>query len=239
MVGVSSRRSSIAVAIVVGLIAVTVPSLLVVNAVRVLANDWFVRYELGLDGFPIDRYGFTGSERVELALTGLRSIEPGSEGIVLLERAALPDGSRAFNGRELRHMADVRRLLGNALNVQLAVLVLVLALALASSRSTRWRCVVPRGLLIGSLGTLGILAAAFPVVLLGFDGLFLRFHEVFFAGDTWRFSTTDTLLRLYPEVFWQHAARLVSAIVVLQAIAAALVARWWLYKIRSVSRSTL
>jgi len=239
VVRLSSRRSSIAVAIVVGLTAVTVPSLLVVNAVRVLANDWFVRYELELDGFPPDRYGFSDSERVDLALTGLRSIEPGSEGIALLERAALPDGSRAFSGRELRHMADVRRLLGTALNVQLAVLVLVLALALASSRSRRWRSVIPQGLLIGSLGTLGILAVAVPVVLLGFDGFFLRFHEVFFTGDTWRFSTRDTLLRLYPEVFWQHAARLASAIVVLQAIVAALVARWWLRKIRPLSRSTV
>ena len=232
----SSRRSSIAAAIVVGLIAVSVPSLLIVNAVRVLASDWFVRYELELDGFPSDRYGFTRSERIDLALTGLRSIEPGSEGIALLERAALPDGSRAFNDRELRHMADVRRLLGRALNAQLAALALILALALASSRSTRWRSVVPRGLVIGSLGTLGILVVAVPVVLLGFDGLFLRFHEVFFSGETWRFSTKDTLLRLYPEVFWQHAARLASAIVFLQAIAVALFACFWLRGVRPVSQ---
>ena len=74
------------------------------------------------------------------------------------------------------------------------------------------------------------------VVLLGFDGLFLRFHEVFFSGNTWRFSTRDTLLRLYPEVFWQHAGRLASAIVVLQSIVVALFACFWLRGVRPVSQ---
>lgn len=238
MARVSNWRTSIGAAVVVGLIAFTVPPLLVVNAVRVLANDWFVRFELERDGFPPDRYGLIGSERLELALTGLRSIQPGSEGIALLERTTLPDRSRAFNTRELRHMADVRGVLGNALTAQLALLLLLLVLALALFRSPRWRAVVPRGLLIGSLGMLAIAALATPVILLGFDGFFLRFHEVFFTGDTWRFSSKDTLLRLYPEVFWRNAAQLAAAIVVGQAIAFALVARWWLGSVRAVSRNS-
>ena len=238
MARVSNWRTSIGAAVVVGLIAVSVPPLLVANAVRVLANDWFVRFELERDGFPPDRYGLIGSERLELALTGLRSIQPGSEGIALLERATLPDRSRAFNTRELRHMADVRGVLGNALTAQLALLLVLLVLALALFRSPRWRAVVPRGLLIGSLGMLAIAALATPVILLGFDGFFLRFHEVFFTGDTWRFSSKDTLLRLYPEVFWRNAAQLAAAIVVGQAIAFALVARWWLGSVRAVSRNS-
>lgn len=238
MARVSNWRTSIGAAVVVGLIAVSVPPLLVANAVRVLANDWFVRFELERDGFPPDRYGLIGSERLELALTGLRSIQPGSEGIALLERATLPDRSRAFNTRELRHMADVRGVLGNALTAQLALLLVLLVLALALFRSPRWRSVVPRGLLIGSLGMLAIAALATPVILLGFDGFFLRFHEVFFTGDTWRFSSKDTLLRLYPEVFWRNAAQLAAAIVVGQAIAFALVARWWLGSVRAVSRNS-
>ena len=90
------------------LIAVTVPGVLVVNALRVLSTDTWVRWELGRDGFPPDRYGLDEQQREALALTGLRSIEPGSEGIVLLERATLPDGSPAFDQRELAHMEDVR-----------------------------------------------------------------------------------------------------------------------------------
>ena len=40
---------------------------------------------------------------------------------------------------------------------------------------------------------------AIPVVLLGFDGFFERLHGVFFAGDSWRFPTSDTLIRHLPR----------------------------------------
>ena len=228
---------SLTAVVCVVLIAIVVPPLLVVNTSRVLANDWFVRYELERDGFPSDRYGLSPSERLELAQTGLRSIQPGSEGIVLLEQATLPDGSTAFNERELRHMADVRRLLGVALRAQIAALVLLAALALALCRSPRWRTVVPRGLLVGSFGMLGIAALAVPVIVLGFDGFFVRFHGLFFTGDTWRFATTDTLLRLYPELFWQHTAQIASALVVGQAIVVGLASAMWLRRFRTGSRS--
>ena len=102
-------------------------------------------------------------------------------------------------------------------------------------RSRRWRSVVPWGLLLGSLLTIGIAVLAVPVILLGFDGFFLRFHEVFFNGDTWRFSETDTLLRIYPETFWQDTAKLAAAIVVAQAIVVGLAAGWWIRRIRPVS----
>ena len=226
-----------ATALVIAAIAVTMTPLFVVNAFRVLAGDRFVRYEIQRDGFPGDRYGLTSEERLQLALTGLRSILPGSAGIILLERATLPDGSPAFDRREVRHMADVRRRLGAAFTAQLAVLALLLALALALARSSRWRAVVPRGLLIGSIATLGIAALAVPVILLGFDGFFLRFHQVLFSGDSWRFSDTDTLLRLYPEVFWRDTAVLTAVIVVAQAILVALVARAWLRRISPAPRS--
>lgn len=214
-------------------IAVTVTPVFVVTSFRLLSYDWFVERELGRNGFPADRYGLTGDERLGLALTGLRSIRPESEGIVLLEQATLPDGSPAFDSRELRHMADVRGLLGTALRAQLVVLGALLILGLTLRRSQRWRRVVPRGLLMGSLATFGVVLLAVPLILLGFDGFFLRFHELFFTGDTWRFSTTDTLLRLYPEAFWRDTAQLVVAIVLVQACVVALASGWWLRRLRS------
>ena len=100
------------------LVAVAVPGILVVNGFRLLATDTFVDWELGRDGFPPDLYGFDTEQRTALAKLGLRSIEPGSEGIVLLERATLPNGSPAFGARELTHMQDVRTLFGAALRVR-------------------------------------------------------------------------------------------------------------------------
>ena len=88
-------------AVAIGLIALVVTPVFVVDAFRVLAHDWFVRHELERRGFPPDRYGLTQPQRLRLALQGLESIRPGSEGIVVLERATLPDGSPAFDSREL------------------------------------------------------------------------------------------------------------------------------------------
>jgi integral membrane protein (TIGR01906 family) len=218
--------------LVVILIAITVTPIFVVNAFRVLSSDWFVRHELGQDDFPADRYGLEGDDRLALALTGLRSIQPGTDGIALLERATLPDGSPAFDGRELRHMADVRRLLGQALRLQLIVLSILLALGIVLRRSSRWRTVVPRGLQVGAFVTFGIAVLAVPIILLGFDDFFVQFHSVFFDGDSWRFSTTDTLLRLYPEAFWQDTSQLAAAIVVAQAVVVAAASTWWLRRLR-------
>ncbi len=218
-------------AVLVVAIAVSVTPILVVNAFRVLATGTFVRFELGRDGFPPDAYGFTPEQRRALALVGLRSIQPGSDGIVLLERARLPNGSPAFGFRELTHMRDVRNLLGIALRAQLIGIVVLGALALAFAR-TRLRAVVPLGLLAGALGTLAIALLAVPVILLGFDGFFVRFHEVFFSGDSWRFNDADTLIRIYPERFWQDVSRLAAAIAVGQAIVLVPLSWWWLRSAR-------
>jgi integral membrane protein (TIGR01906 family) len=226
----------VATTLAVVAIALTVTPIYIVNAFRLLATDRFVRHEIERNGFPADAYGLTTPQRLGLALTGLHAILPGSEGIALLERAKLPDGSTAFNERELRHMRDVRERLGVAFRAQLAVLVILLGLAVCLYRSPRWRSVVPRGLLVGSLATVGIAVLAVPVILFGFDGFFLRFHEVFFSGSSWRFSYHDTLLRIYPDIFWQDVAKLAAATVVGQAVVVGLAAWWWVRRVRPAAR---
>ena len=215
----------------VAVVALAVPPILVVNALRVLANDSFVRFEYGREGFPADRYGLSEDERERLALLGLRSIQPGTEGVVLLERARLPDGSPAFDARELSHMEDVRTVFGAALRAQLVALLVIAALALGLAW-TGLRAVVPRGLLVGALATLAVAALGVPFIVLGFDRFFTRFHEAFFEGDSWRFSDTDTLIRLYPERLWEDVSQLAAAITVAQALVLALAAWLWLRAVR-------
>jgi integral membrane protein (TIGR01906 family) len=213
------------------LIAVAVPAILVVNGFRVLATDTFVEWELGRDGFPPDLYGFTTGQRTALAKLGLRSIQPGSEGIVLLERARLSNGTPAFEERELSHMRDVRSLFGAALRAQLVALIATAVLGLALWR-TRLRSAVPAGLLGGALVTLGIAVLAVPVILLGFDEFFTRFHEIFFSGDSWRFSSADTLIRIYPEQFWVDVSRIAAGLAVAQAMILGGLSWWWLRSAR-------
>lgn len=217
-------------ALVVAVTLVT-PAVLVVNGLRVVANDWIVRFEYGRSGFPEDRYGLSRAERTELALIGLDSITPGTEGTALLERAELPDGTPAFTEREIDHMDDVRRVFGRALRLQLAAVVSLALLALALAR-TSLRTAVPAGLLAGALLTLAVAVLAVPIILLGFEGFFSRFHELFFDPGTWRFPTSDTLIRLYPERFWEDVSQLVAALTLVQAIALAPLAWWWTRRAR-------
>jgi integral membrane protein (TIGR01906 family) len=213
--------------VVAVLVALAVPAILVLTGFRVLATDTFVDWELGRDGFPRDAYGLDTAQRTALAKLGLRSIQPGSEGIVLLERATLPDGSHAFGQRELTHMRDVRNLFGAALRAQLVEALAIAVLALVLLR-TRLRAAVPAGLLAGSLATLAIAVLAVPLILLGFDGFFVRFHEIFFSGDSWQFANSDTLIRIYPEQFWVDVSRITAGVAVAQAILLAGVSWWWL-----------
>lgn len=215
--------------LVVVAIALAVPPTLVVNALRALATESFTRWEL--ERLEPDAYGLTPQQREALALRGLESIRPGSSGIELLERARLPDGSRAFDERELSHMRDVRRVFGLALRAQLVTLLVLAGAALALLRS-RFRTVVPRGLLVGALATLGVAVLAVPVIVLGFDAFFTRFHEMFFEGNSWRFSNRDTLIRVYPEQLWIDVSRIAAALTVFQAVVLAGLSWWWLRAVR-------
>lgn len=94
------------------LLAMTVFPIVAIGALRVVTQPWIVHFEVDHGRLPADRYGFTDDDRVRLGLIGLEAIRPGGEGIALLERTTLADGTAAFGDRELRHMDDVRSIVG-------------------------------------------------------------------------------------------------------------------------------
>jgi integral membrane protein (TIGR01906 family) len=51
------------------------------------------------------------------------------------------------------------------------------------------------------------------------DTFFTAFHQLFFAGGTWVFAYSDTLIRLFPEQFWFDAALTVGGLTLLGALA--------------------
>jgi integral membrane protein (TIGR01906 family) len=212
-------------------IALTVPAILVVTGLRVVAEDSFVRFEYGRSGFPPDPYGLTKSERIELGLAGLHAILPQHEnGLGLLREVRLPSGKPAFGSRELRHMGDVRARLGDAYLFQLLAVGAIAALALLLGFSGGARTLVPRALRAGALLTLGLAALVTVLVLTSYDTFFTPFHRLFFTGDSWRFAETDTLRRLYPDVFWRDTAIAVGALSVVQALLLAFAAGVWTRK---------
>lgn len=214
------------------LITLALPFLLVVSSIRIVANDWFIHFEYNTrPGFPPDAYGFTLADRTRLAMDGLYSVLPQGEGLIRLQQAQLPDGSPAFNEREIKHMQDVRVLMALVFPVQLGGLALIAILGFVLNRVPAWRRVVPNGLKWGAILTLSLLAALIAYIVINFDAFFLTFHRLFFEGDTFMFLYTDTLIRLYPEMLWSDASILIGVLTVIMAMAILAISGAWLKRI--------
>lgn len=209
------RRLPLALAAVV---ALCVPVVLLGNGLWVLLNDWYVHAEYARPGFPDDRYGFTDEQRTELALVGLDAIHPlNGDGVQVLREARLPDGQPAFTEGEIFHMGEVRGLVRAIVLAHAIALATVLVVFLAVWRF-RVTGVMRRGLLAGSGLTLAIGAVLGIYMLVRFDDFFVQFHEALFTGDTWRFPTSATLIRLYPDAFWSDFAGVLAGLTLVQAL---------------------
>jgi integral membrane protein (TIGR01906 family) len=200
------------------LIVAAVPAILIGNTLWVLMNPWFVHAEYSVPGFPADSHGLSDQERTDLAVTGIRSIRPGSDGVELLREARLPSGDPAFEEREIQHMGDVRALVGGLLTVWAIALVLAVAAVLGLRRLGAPGS-VGRALVTGAFLTVAAMALAGLIMLINFEFFFDGFHGVFFEGDTWQFDSSFLLRQLYPDFFWGVAGGTMAALVMLQAVA--------------------
>ena len=109
-----------------------------------------------------------------------------------------------YNQRELRHMLDVKIVVGAAIWVlygSLAVLISAGFWAFKQDWVWDYRLALARG---GRL-TAGLIVVLILALILSFDWVFVGFHKIFFEGDTWIFRYSDTLIRLFPVRFWQDA----------------------------------
>jgi len=222
------------------LIIVLFPIVLTLTNVRLLLTPWFPEIEYRLPGFPDDRYGFTQAERLQgskIAIDYLLN----DQGIEFLGELRFPEGQGAppesceyyvtrdctfmYNDRELRHMEDVKVVTRGALTVWwISGLVGVLCVgALAYYGEI---AALRAGLLGGAGLTLVLLLSIIVYVLIGFDIFFVQFHKVFFEGDSWLFLWSDTLIRYFPERFWQDAFLFIGGGAVLEAVLIGGVA-WW------------
>lgn len=185
------------------LISLAVVPVLVVLGLRLMLTPLYIQVEYRLPGFPPDPYGFSQSDRLhwaELSRQYLLNDAP----IAFLGDLRFEDGGAVFNDRELRHMADVKRVVKGALTVGYAALAFALVLGLWAWRrgeTAFYRHALARGgwLTMAFVGLIVLFSVA------AFKVFFVAFHRLFFEGDTWLFNYSDTLIRLFPERFWRDA----------------------------------
>lgn len=197
---------------------VLTPAAIFLTALRLLLTPTFVRAAYRMPGFPEDPYGLTREDRLHWSGLSLEYLL-NREGIEFLGDLRFEDGVGVFNDRELGHMQDVKDLTQTVLGVWVGSLIGLLATGFGAylmriqdafwqgiARGVRWTLLIMGGLTL-------LLLVSFPLVFVGF-------HRIFFQGDTWLFPYTDTLIRLFPERFWQQVfAALVGATLLLSGLA--------------------
>jgi integral membrane protein (TIGR01906 family) len=208
------------------IVVILMPLVLVLTNVRLLLTHAFVEIEYRTPGFPADPYGFTQEDRLHWSLLSLDYLLNDS-GIEFLADLQFADGTPIYNPRELRHMADVKQVVIGAMRVWLAGLAVVLGLSVLLWFSGNKRSAIG-GLRDGSLLTLIVFAVLALGIAATFSAVFVEFHHVFFAGDTWLFSYADTLIRLFPERFWRDAFAFLTLASLAEAGAVFWLTRRWL-----------
>lgn len=184
------------------ILALAVPLVTIMLAVRTVASPFFLWAEYHRPGFPADSYGFDTSERLRLGSYGLDYILNLAPDSYLAQIES--QGQRAFLASEVSHMTDVKLLI--IWSSSLTALVLVLALLSAWRLPSRVPGAIRSSLFAGSLLTLLLLLGLGVSALLGWEGFFTNFHQVLFPQGNWTFRASDTLIRLYPPQFWLDAA---------------------------------
>ena len=214
---------------------VAVPLFLVTGSVAWEVND------PGLYSYGFDKYGIssrTGITDADLRLVGaeLRNyFNSDSEPLVVRSRIYGVD-REVFNQREVAHLRDVKRLIQGvyiAVLLSAAFLAATVAAGFIWYGGTFWHSLV-RLVMWGGLLTLALVLSVGVFALVGFDSLFLKFHQLSFSNDLWQLNpNTDYLLIMFPQGFWLDATlRVATTAVVGGAFLAVpsgvyLFIRWW------------
>jgi integral membrane protein (TIGR01906 family) len=194
------------------LIVVAMPFFLGLGTIRLIISWDYPSFEY--PRIAPDTFGFTLDERLELAhatLAYLRRPEPSSEVIHLLEELQLPGSDEPlYNEREIGHMIDVKDVADGIKRVVWVTAVTVvggLAILLlpGGTRQDGFKAIMHSG-----LATTGLLLAIALFILLAWNVFFVQFHELLFPPNTWTFSYSDGLIRLFPEQFWFDFGVIVS-----------------------------
>lgn len=198
------------------LVSLVAPLFLLMTAIRLLITPLYPEIEYRMPYFPEDSYGFSFDERMKWAKISIDYLV-NNEGLEFLGDLRLADGQPLYIERELSHMLDVKILVKNMIS---AWVILGVALGLAgiafwrTGKLTAFRAALGRG----GKWTIGLIVVILAGVAISFNWLFTAFHKLFFTGDSWLFLYSDSLIRLFPMVFWRDAFIWVGALTVLGAV---------------------
>ena len=210
------------------------PWFLALTSLLPLVSPAFLRFQYARPDVP-PSIRFSPEERQGFAEASAYYLLSG-EDIDYLANLTDANEMPLFNERELTHMVDVKVLLGKAIKLDL-ILGLVIAASLGfllSQKETRDRTSLY--LFLAALVGPALAVLALVVVPLQFQWFFVEFHHVFFEGETWLFPRSDTLIQLFPEMFWFNALQAWLLLTITESAVLAAGAYLWLRRTRAAQR---
>lgn len=209
------------------------PVFLITSSVRVVINLPQL-YSYGFDKYDIPLY--TGIERDELISAGrqIRDYFNNDEEEITISVVRLGvKEDQLFKEREVIHMKDVKGLVKGVYNIQLLSGLYLLAFAAVGFMILRRAFVRMLAKYVGLGGalTLGLVVLVGLGASVGFERLFIAFHEVSFSNDFWQLDPNEhALIAMFPEGFFFDATMLIAGITIagglLLSIVPAVYLRW-------------
>ena len=226
------------------LFVLAIPLFILSASVTWAVNDEGL-YQQGFDNYNIS--GRTGISQVDLRAVGaeFRRYFNSSEEPFRVRTRVNGEERDLFNSQEVTHMRDVKVLVQKvSLVMQVAGAFLVAGII---GGIIWYRGSSPDKLAMlfhwGGWLTLALVMGVGLLALIGFDALFLKFHQVSFSNDFWLLDPrTDYLIILFPQGFWFDATMRVALTSVTTALglvgvsAVVLALRWWFGPNRSYWR---
>lgn len=207
--------SPVAAVIMQVVLAILAPVTILIAAIRLIASPAFLWFEYHRPGFAPDQYGMDTEQRLTYGSYGLDYLFNFASPAYLGD-LTFANGNPLFSQAEVSHMADVKQvmLVTNIVGLVAAVICLVLIIMLYRMR----KGAIARSLFSGAVWFTVAMIILAVVAAFGWQTFFAGFHQLFFADGTWTFSTTDTLIRLYPGQFWIDAAAWVAGLTLITMV---------------------
>ena len=196
-----------------------VPLLIITSNLRLGITGLFV-YEYGIDTYPISEV--TGISKVELLKVHQHLIDYYNSKVGTAQVSVQRGGKTIalFSEKELVHLKDVKGLYQLDCTVQIVSLLILLAcgLIMVLILRERWRKVI-KGILWGSGLLLGLVIFLALWSILGFEQLFVLFHQLSFTNEFWILDPgRDFLIMLFPGEFFYDIVLFGFGAIILQSL---------------------
>ena len=215
-----NKSGTIATRILVVLFVIAVPLFLVTNSVTWAVNEQRL-YRYGFDKYDISRVTGIADEGLTVAAREIRAYFNSTDEPIDIRAEIYGEERALFNHREVLHMRDVKHLIWGVYVVALVTAVYILGFVGVGFFIHRrpFTAKLMRYLIRGGALTLAFVLAVGLVALVGFDSLFLLFHQLSFSNDFWKLDPSrDYLVMMFPQRFWFDATLFVALVTVGQAV---------------------